>query len=156
MPMVLGVDCAATSTTVELRDVDDGKVFATGRAAPPGDDGATTEQAPTAWWQGLVDARHQAGGALGVAAVAVAAQQQGLVLLDAGHQVLGRAILADDPRGEGEVAAFSTPWVMPPTGRWPSVRSPTRRSRSPSSRSSDGRSLGGSPRSRRSWPRTTG
>ncbi len=116
--MVLGVDCAATATTVELRDVDDGKVFATGRAAPPGGDRATTEQAPNAWWQGLVDARHQAGGALGVAAVAVAAQQQGLVLLDADHQVLGPAILVDDPRGEGEVARLlhslgdATDWTV--------------------------------------------
>lgn len=118
MPMVLGVDCGATATTVELRDVDDGKMFASGRAVAPADTGPPTEQDPRVWWQGLVDARHQAGGALGVAAVAVAALQQGLVLLDADHQVLGPAILADDTRAQGEVAAVidafgdATDWTV--------------------------------------------
>src|ERR1700674_1262257 len=104
MPMVLGIDCAATATTVELRDVDDGKVFASGRAVHPAGDRPSTEQDPSIWWQGVVDARHQAGGALGVAAVGVAAQQQGVVLLDVNDKVLGPATLAEDPRAEGDVA----------------------------------------------------
>lgn len=105
MPMVLGVDCGANTTAVELRDVDDGQVFASGRAPHP-TDGAVTEQDPSVWWQGLVDARHQAGGALGVAAVAVAGQQQGVVLLDNDHKVLGPATLAADGRAAADVPAL--------------------------------------------------
>jgi xylulokinase len=104
--MVLGVDSAARATTVELRDADDGKVFASGRAPHPAPEGRATEQDPSVWWQGLVDARHHAGGALGVAAVSVAAPQQGVVLLDADHKPLGPATLADDPRGSREIAAL--------------------------------------------------
>ena len=103
--MVLGVDCAVSATTVELRDADDGKVFASGRAPHP-PPARATEQDPAVWWQGLVDARHEAGGALGVAAVSVAAPSQGVVLLDADHKPLGPAILADDPRGADEIAAL--------------------------------------------------
>jgi xylulokinase len=106
MPMVLGVDCAATATTVELRDADDGRVFASGRAAYPAVEGPATEQDPHVWWQGLVEARQQAGGALGVAAVAVAAPQQGLVLVDADHRVLGPAVLGPDRRGAKETGAL--------------------------------------------------
>lgn len=117
MPMVLGVDCAANATTVEIRDADTGKVFSSGRATHPVPPGVT-EQNPTVWWQGLVDARHQAGGSLGVAGVSVAAPSQGLVLLDNDHKTLGPAILADDPRGSQELEAVmralgdTTDWTV--------------------------------------------
>lgn len=106
MPMVLGVASAATSTTVELRDVDDGRVFASGRAAYPDAVERPVDQDPNVWWQGLVEARQHAGGALGVAAVGVAAQQQGLVLLDADNRVLGPAMLVEDERAVGDVASL--------------------------------------------------
>jgi xylulokinase len=102
VPIVLGVDCAASATTVELRDADDGKVFSSGRASHPAPAQATTQD-PGVWWQGLVDARHEAGGALGVAAVSAAAPPQGVVLLDADHKPLGSAILAEDSRGSAEI-----------------------------------------------------
>jgi xylulokinase len=91
MPLVLGVDSAATATTAEFRDADTGQVFASGTArhlaAEPNGDAD-----PRVWWQALVEARGQAGGALGVGAMSVAAPPRGLVLLDASQQVLGPAI----------------------------------------------------------------
>jgi xylulokinase len=105
VPIVLGADCGAHATTVELRDADDGKVFSTGRAPHPLPAGAT-ELDPSVWWQGLVDARHQAGGALGVAAVSAVGISQGLVLLDPDRKPLGAAMLPNDVRGAREIAAL--------------------------------------------------
>jgi xylulokinase len=113
MPLVLGVDSSARATKVELRDSDDGKVFGAGRAEHPVASPPCAEQDPAAWWQALVEARHDAGGALGVSAVAVAAQTQGLVVLDADGRVIRPAKLAHDteaaPDAEGLVDALGGP-----------------------------------------------
>jgi len=91
MPLVLGVDSAATATTAEFRDADTGQVFASGTARHPAAE-PNGDEDPRVWWQALVDARGQAGGALGVGAMSVAAPLSGLVLLDASQQVLRPAI----------------------------------------------------------------
>ena len=62
MPFVLGVDSSAQSTMVELRDADSGEIFGSGRA-PHADPETSAEQDPLAWWNALVDARRDAGGA---------------------------------------------------------------------------------------------
>lgn len=95
MPLVLGVDSSLDATTVELRDSDDGRVYGDGRAAHPANRGP--EEDPAIWWQALVDARHDAGGALGVAAVAAAARQPGLVVLDDAGKCIGCARVGRDP-----------------------------------------------------------
>lgn len=92
MPLVLGVDSSVGATTVELRDADDGRVYGSGRAIHP-DGTAPGEQDPAEWWQALVEARHDAGGALGVAAVGAAAQQPGLVAIDADGKLLRPALV---------------------------------------------------------------
>ena len=97
MPLVLGVDSSSDATAVELRDADDGRVFGDGVAALAPDAGDATEQNPAAWWQGLVEARQDAGGALGVAAVAATAQQPGLVVLDGDGRLVRHARLRHDP-----------------------------------------------------------
>lgn len=97
MPLVLGVDSSSDATAVELRDADDGRVYGEGRAALAPEAGDITEQDPAAWWQGLVEARHDAGGALGVAAVAATAQQPGLVALDSDAKLVRPARLRHDP-----------------------------------------------------------
>jgi xylulokinase len=71
-----------------------------GRAAHP--DG--TEVDPEAWWAALQDALAQAGGLAGVAAVAVAGQQHGLVCLDRRGQVVRPALLWHDTRSAGAAA----------------------------------------------------
>jgi xylulokinase len=99
VPLVLGVDSSCVATAVELRDADDGRVFGEGRAAH-GSGAGDVEQDPAIWWQSLVDARHDAGGALGVAAVSAVAQQPGLVALDAEGKAVSPARLGPDPDAE--------------------------------------------------------
>jgi xylulokinase len=87
VPLVLGVDSSTQSTKVELRDADDGRLVATGRAPHPPTMPPRSEQDPEAWWTAL----RAAVGSLprvDIAAIAVGAQQMGLVTLDAaGHAV---------------------------------------------------------------------
>lgn len=95
--LVCGIDSSTQSTKVELRAVEDGALTATGRgphppAAPPG-----SEQDPTAWWDALATALAEVGEHLpDVAAVAVAGQQHGLVLVDADGTPLRPAKLWND------------------------------------------------------------
>jgi xylulokinase len=115
MPQVLGVDSTALGTAVEIRDADTGKVYASGRAVHPPGDALPDEQDPAVWWQGLVEARHDAGGALGVAAVSVAAAP-GLVTLDAERRVLGPALLTG-PR-EASVDAARLAGALADESEW--------------------------------------
>ncbi|MCJ7672305.1 MAG: FGGY family carbohydrate kinase [Acidimicrobiia bacterium] len=96
MPLVLGVDSSPHATTVELRDSDDGRLYGSGQVAHPPEVVHRVEQDPALWWQALVDARHDAGGALGIASVAVAAQQPGLIVLDEGGRLIRPARVRDD------------------------------------------------------------
>jgi xylulokinase len=81
---------------VELRDSDDGRLYGSGRVPHPPDSIARVDQDPTVWWQALVEARNEAGGALGVASVAVAAQQPGLVVLDESGKLVRPARVRGD------------------------------------------------------------
>lgn len=102
MPLVLGVDSSVGTTTVELRDADDGRVFGAGRAVHPDAAVGAGEQDPAVWWQGLVEARHDAGGALGVAAVAATAQQPGLVVLDGDGKLVRPALVGPSGAAVGD------------------------------------------------------
>ncbi len=102
MPLVLGVDSSPHATTVELRDSDDGRLYGSGRVAHPTESIGAVDQDPAVWWQALVEARHEAGGALGVAAVAVAAQQPGLVVLDEGGRLVRPARVRGDEAAAGD------------------------------------------------------
>ncbi|MBM3672683.1 MAG: xylulose kinase [Actinobacteria bacterium] len=94
MPFVLGVDSSAHATTVELRDAETGELFGEGKSRY--DHADVAEQDPLMWWNALVDARRDAGGALGVNGVAAAAQSPGVVLLDGEGQVIRPAVLHAD------------------------------------------------------------
>jgi xylulokinase len=103
MPLVAGVDSSTQSTKVALRDVFTGQVVGTGRADHPAAAPPRSEQAPSAWWAALVDAMAQALTATDgrakpadIGAIAVAAQQHGLVVLDSGRQVMRPAKLWND------------------------------------------------------------
>ncbi len=95
MPAVLGVDSSTQSTKVELRDADDGRLLASGRAPHPATVPPRSEQDPEAWWTAL---RAATAGLprMEIAAVAVAAQQMGLVALDAAGRVVRPAKLWND------------------------------------------------------------
>jgi xylulokinase len=96
MALVLGVEMSALSTKVEVRDADDGRLLVSGQAPHPGARPGRSDSDPRVWWQAVVDARKDAGGALGVSAISVAAHSDGLVLLDRDGRLLRFALLNGD------------------------------------------------------------
>ena len=102
---VAGVDCSTQSTKVIVVDIDSGDVVAIGRSANPVmRDGPKSETNPEAWWLSLRSAINQTGMARHILSISIAAQQLGLVTLDADHQPLRNAILWDDTRS-GDAAS---------------------------------------------------
>ena len=100
MALVAGVDSSTQSCKVVVRDADSGDLVREGRAAHP--DG--TEVDPRHWWTALESAVEAAGGLGDVAAVAVGAQQHGMVALDASGEVVRPALLWNDTRSAGAAA----------------------------------------------------
>ncbi len=94
MALVAGIDSSTQSCKVVVRDVENGEIVRTGRAPHPGG----TEVDPAAWWQALLDAVADAGGLHDVAAVSIAGQQHGMVVLDAEGRVIRPALLWNDTR----------------------------------------------------------
>ena len=94
MTLVAGVDSSTQSCKVVVRDLDTGVVVRSGRVGHP--DG--TEVAPSAWWDALLAAIHDAGGIADVAAISVAGQQHGMVVLDDRGEVIRDALLWNDTR----------------------------------------------------------
>jgi len=98
--LVAGVDSSTQSTKVVLCDAGDGTVVGRGSAPhPPG-----TEVDPAAWW----DALGQAGAGLldQAAAVGVAGQQHGMVVLDENAEVIRPALLWNDLRSADAASAL--------------------------------------------------
>ena len=81
MRLVAGVDSSTTATKVEVRDLDSGRVVGRGTAPHPPTQPPRSEQEPAAWWTAFETAWSQAG-APEVAAISVAGQQHGMVVLD--------------------------------------------------------------------------
>ncbi len=96
--LVAGVDSSTQSTKVVLCRAEDGQVAGLGSAPhPPG-----TECDPQAWWTAL----QQAGEGLlhRAAAVGVAGQQHGMIVLDDAGQVIRPALLWNDLRSAAAAA----------------------------------------------------
>ena len=95
---IAGIDSSTQSTKVVLCDADDGTVV--GRGSAPHLPG--TEADPADWWAAL----RQAGDGLldRAAAVGVAGQQHGMVVLDSGGEVVRPALLWNDLRSAGAAA----------------------------------------------------
>lgn len=94
MALVAGVDSSTQSCKVVVVDSSTGRTVRTGKASHP--DG--TEIHPSLWWEALLSAVHDAGGLADVAAVSVAGQQHGMVLLDSTGNVIRPALLWNDTR----------------------------------------------------------
>ena len=96
--LVAGVDCSTQGTKVLLVDPDSGAIVASGRAAHTvSGEGGVRETDPREWWDALGSALAQTGRAGEVAAISVAGQQHGLVVLDRAGVPLRRAILWGNP-----------------------------------------------------------
>ncbi|CAN5442719.1 xylulokinase [soil metagenome] len=94
MTLVAGVDSSTQSCKVVIRDAESGEVVRSGRASHP----EGTEVDPAAWWDALLAAIDDAGGLADVAAISVAGQQHGMVVLDAEGRVIRPALLWNDTR----------------------------------------------------------
>ena len=94
MTLVAGVDSSTQSCKVVVRDLATGETVRTGRAAHP----TGTSVDPEAWWAALNEAIADAGGLTDVAAVSIAGQQHGMVVLDAAGHVIRDALLWNDTR----------------------------------------------------------
>ena len=101
MPLVLGVDSSTQSTKIEVRDADDGTLVATGRAPHPTVRPPRSEQPPSAWWDALLVAVASSG-RHDIAAIAVAGQQHGMVLLDGSGRAIRDAKLWNDTESAPE------------------------------------------------------
>jgi xylulokinase len=94
MTLVAGVDSSTQACKVVVRDAATGALVREGRAPHP--DG--TEVHPDHWWTALQEAAAAAGGLDDVTAVAVGAQQHGMVVLDGEGAVVRPALLWNDTR----------------------------------------------------------
>ncbi len=95
MPLVAGVDSSTQSTKVEIRDLDTGQIVARGSAPHPATTPPKSEQDPAAW-RSAFDIAWAAAGSPDVAAISVAGQQHGMVVLDASGAVIRPAKLWND------------------------------------------------------------
>ncbi|MEA2296035.1 MAG: xylulokinase [Solirubrobacteraceae bacterium] len=94
MTLVAGIDSSTQSSKVVVRDAESGELVRSGSAPhPPG-----TEVDPREWETALWKAVEAAGGLDDVGAVAVAAQQHGMVTLDEHGEIVRPALLWNDTR----------------------------------------------------------
>lgn len=94
MSLVAGVDSSTQSCKIVIRDLDTGLIVRTGSARHP----EGTEVDPSAWFSALHEAIAEAGGINDVAAISIAAQQHGMVVLDSLGEVIRPALLWNDVR----------------------------------------------------------
>lgn len=97
--LVAGVDASTQATKVILVDVARGEVMGQGRATHEvTGEGGARETDPRIWWGALRSALAETGRAADVAAISIAGQQHGLVVLDERGEPLRPAILWNDTR----------------------------------------------------------
>jgi xylulokinase len=107
MSLVAGVDSSTQSTKVEIRDAETGVLVSTGHAAHPPTTPPRSEQDPSTWWSAFDEAWLQAGRPQ-VAAISVAAQQHGMVVLDKDRQPIRPAKLWNDTESAPDAGWLAT------------------------------------------------
>jgi xylulokinase len=103
VPLVAGVDSSTTATKVEVRDMASGQVVGRGSAPHPPTQPPRSEQEPAAWWEAFEAAWVQAGEPM-PAAISVAGQQHGMVVLDEQRHVIRPAKLWNDTESAPDAA----------------------------------------------------
>ncbi len=98
MPLVVGVDSSTSACKVQVRDAEPGTVVSSARAPHPATTPPRSEQHPRDWEEAfhLACAEAQVRTTHHPVALAVAAQQHGLVVLDHQGEVLRPAKLWND------------------------------------------------------------
>ncbi len=107
MDLVAGVDSSTQSTKVLLCRAEDGTVVGSASAPHP----AGTECPPERWWEALTAAGRDL--LERAAAVGVAAQQHGMVVLDDSGAVIRDAMLWNDVKSAPQAAALVTEFGGP-------------------------------------------
>ena len=119
MTLVAGVDSSTQSCKIVIRDAETGELVREGRASHPNG----TEVDPAHWWSALNEAIAAAGGLDDVAAISIGGQQHGMVVLDAGGNVIRPALLWNDTRSAAEaeelVGKFGAEMLVAQTGSLP-------------------------------------
>jgi xylulokinase len=106
--LVAGIDCSTQSTKVVLVDPESGAIVAAGQAphVVTGEAGAR-ETPPEIWWDALRHAVASTGRGSEVAAISIAGQQHGLVVLGEDGRPLRPAILWNDTRSAPDAARLT-------------------------------------------------
>jgi len=117
--LVAGVDSSTQSCKVIILNPATGEIVREGRASHP----SGSEVDPNAWWAALLEAIEKAGGLEDVAAISIAGQQHGMVLLDKNGEVVRPALLWNDTRSSEEanelIEHFGAAWLASQTGSVP-------------------------------------
>jgi xylulokinase len=117
--LVAGVDSSTQSCKVIILNPATGEIVREGRASHP----SGSEVDPNAWWAALLEAIEKAGGLADVAAISIAGQQHGMVLLDKNGEVVRPALLWNDTRSSEEanelIEHFGAAWLASQTGSVP-------------------------------------
>jgi xylulokinase len=106
--LVAGVDSSTKSTKVVIVDSDDGKIVASATSRHPATTPPRSEQDPMAWWRALSRAWSACGPITrSVKSVSIAAQQHGMVALDAKGEPVHPAKLWNDSESAAQSAALT-------------------------------------------------
>jgi xylulokinase len=103
MSLIAGVDSSTQSTKVEVRDLETGRVVARSSAPHKATTPPVSEQDPADWWTAFEHAWAGAG-APNVAAISVAGQQHGMVVLDRDRRVVRPAKLWNDTESAADAS----------------------------------------------------
>src|SRR6478609_9284898 len=108
MTLIAGIDSSTQSCKVEVRDADTGELVRAGQrphshTVPP-----RSEQDPGEWWAAVTSLLEEHG--RDVAAISVAGQQHGMVVLDDERHVLRPAKLWNDTESAPQADALVRAW----------------------------------------------
>jgi xylulokinase len=106
--LVAGVDSSTQSCKLEVRDADTGELVRSGHRPHPPTVPPRSEQDPHVWWDALSSLLDEHGD--GVAALSVAGQQHGMVVLDRARRVLRPAKLWNDTESAPQADALVAAW----------------------------------------------
>jgi len=114
--LVAGFDSSTQSCKLEVRDADTGALVRSGRRPHPPTVPPRSEQDPQAWWDALSSLLAEHGD--GVAAISVAGQQHGMVVLDKRRRVVRPAKLWNDTESAPQASSLVDRWGV---RRWADV-----------------------------------
>jgi xylulokinase len=106
--LVAGIDSSTQSCKLEVRDADTGALVRSGRRPHPVTVPPRSEQDPHVWWDALSSLLDEH--ARDVAAISVAGQQHGMVVLDAEGRVLRPAKLWNDTESAPQATGLVERW----------------------------------------------